>query len=119
MASPAAARTAPLSVDDRVRAVVRALLSTYDMTRKELAVAVGMTENQLGDRMRGSPFRVEELVGIAEYFDLPLSSFVAGPLALIGAAEQDELDPGSIKNRRRLPGVSRDVAGARLSLVAA
>lgn len=89
------------------------------MTRKELAVAVGMTENQLGDRMRGSPFRVEELVDIAEYFDLPLSSFVAGPLALIGAAEQDELDPGSIKNRRQLPGVSRDVAGVRLSLVAA
>ena len=103
MASLEAVKTAPASVDDRVRAVVRALLSAYDMTRKDLAVAVGMTENQLGDRRRGSRFRVEELVMIADYFDMPLSAFVAGPDALMGRSNPLDTRTVSIKNRPNAP----------------
>lgn len=108
-----------LPVDDRVRAVVRMLLAAAGMKPVDLAERIGLSKNQVWDRLRGDkPFSVAEVVGMAEVFDVPPSVFLMGPRALLGSAE------GSITVRkstqsRDLPVGALAARRPTLSLVAA
>jgi transcriptional regulator with XRE-family HTH domain len=114
-----------LPVDDRVRAVVRMLLAAAGIKPVDLAERIGLSKNQVWDRLRGDkPFSVAEVVQMAELFDVPPSVFLMGPSALFGEAADDssgtdKIVPGSIKDRGNVPGVSRHVTSGHLSLVAA
>jgi hypothetical protein len=73
------------SVDDRVRAVVRTLLGAADMKAGDLARGIGMTKAQVWDRQRGDKaWTVQEVAVLAEFFDIPVGIFLAGPAALLG-----------------------------------
>lgn len=117
----------PSQIEENVRQVTRMLMKRDGVTLPELALRLGVSRTAVSNRLGGpspysgkKPFTLTEVAMLEEMFGTPAAAFLAGPTALISSsAGQDDLAPGSIKNRRRLPGVSRDVAGARLSLVAA
>jgi hypothetical protein len=103
--------------DDRVRAVVRVLMAANGMRPADLAAQLGMTKNQVWDRMRGDrAWTVSEVAGMAEVFGADVAVFFAGPEAILGSTR-----PGGRHDARREPpapqssaeGTTRDGNGPR------
>lgn len=73
--------TDPLS--QRVAANVRAEMARRQKLQRELAEALGISNNQASLRLAGrTPFRLDELERVAELLDLPVSALIAQSAAV-------------------------------------
>ena len=76
--------TPTLSVDERVRLVVRMLLGMNEMSEIELGRRLGLPRTSIYNRMQGrTPFTVAEVGAMAELFGIPPGAFLAVPSALL------------------------------------
>ncbi len=95
---------ADLGPDEKVRLVVRALLSMTGMSTLELGAALGLGRTAVYDRTQGrKPFTVAELVRMGSIFGVPPEAFLAGPTALIRGSNPLDTRTVSIKNRPNAP----------------
>jgi transcriptional regulator with XRE-family HTH domain len=64
---------------------VRMLMAAQGMTTLDLGRQLGLGRSPIYDRTQGrKPFTVDEVASLAEFFDVPVSVFYAGPDALLG-----------------------------------
>lgn len=49
------------------------------MTNAALAAATGIEKSTLGRKLKGAPFKVDELEAIAAYFDVPITDLFGTP----------------------------------------
>lgn len=65
--------TSPSSANQAVAEEIAVLMARRGrMTNKELAEATGIEKSTLGRKLKGAPFKVDELEAIAAYFDVPI-----------------------------------------------
>ncbi|WP_169923732.1 helix-turn-helix domain-containing protein [Propionicimonas paludicola] len=70
-------RTNPTATTQRTAAHVRGLIASRNLSRAEVAAAIGMSEAAFGRRVRGQiPFNVDEVEKLAILFGVPASRFL-------------------------------------------
>lgn len=102
MSSPAVQVPAAMSVDETIRATVRALRSARQVDVPPLARHIGVSRGSFYNRLNGAaPFLAAEIAGLAHFFGVPITDFYEG-IVRVGAAPVS-LDTGVDTERYPTP----------------
>ncbi len=79
-------------VDRNIRTVVKMLLAANDEKPTELAVRLGWSRSVVYSRLGGdTAFTAAEVAALADRFGVPVTTFFAGPAALLGQSGQETI----------------------------
>lgn len=87
-----------IPADERIRGSVVLLMGVRRITQLELAAAIGLKRQVMGNRVAGrTRFTTDEAEVIARFFDVPLEVLYAGPsacLRFLSDAAENSPNPG-------------------------
>lgn len=89
---------------ERVAATVRAEMARYGVRQREIAIALGLTQQSVSGKLRGStPFAVDELAVVAPMVGMTVSELIAqgeGPRPGVGQSEGLRGAPGGTRTHQ-------------------